>query len=135
MLCIRMRHAARAPPPPYFVGRRFGAGVYCSCWRFAKRQIAAILRGTSRNSAYSVLSLDVPQRNVQGQSKRTPNGRSREPKRRIFVWCIYLICICDFIQWPAAQSATVAWIIASIKFPKLFLDYALVLEYWNIFGK
>ena len=27
---IRMRHAARAPPPPYL-----SIGVCCSCWRFA----------------------------------------------------------------------------------------------------
>ena len=30
-------HAARAPPPPHFVDRRFGACVCCSCWRCAKR--------------------------------------------------------------------------------------------------
>ena len=34
---IWVRHAARAPPPPHFVNRRFGACVCCSCWRFAKR--------------------------------------------------------------------------------------------------
>ena len=39
---IWVRHAARAPPPPHFVDRRFGACVCCSCWRFAKRKMGAM---------------------------------------------------------------------------------------------
>ena len=35
-----MRHAARAPPPPHFVYRRFGACDCCSCWRPANDKMS-----------------------------------------------------------------------------------------------
>ena len=73
LIFIRMRLAARAPPPPHFEARRFGACVCCSCWRFAKRQIEAMQfrwRNFWRFSA--VLDCSLRLLAVQGSAKFDP---------------------------------------------------------------